>query len=465
MEEGKFGTTCTTCGLPTTMCCSRCRAAPYCSRACQIAAWPEHKLRCQQAQKSRRTSFAAETSRTPVPNREPTPPVPNREPTPPKVVSDLQADVLVVAALPGPLPTDVVASVLCFLPLRARCQALRIGRDWRDTGDSNGMVWTDVDYAPGKAHFDETTETILHRASGRVIRFATNNIRVVRGPIGPLMRLLALNVRLVDVTLTGCRLISGAALLEHLPPSVEQLRIDGCSINPEQLGLLRERLPALRTIDVAECCACASVLAPAIRCAGTDCDVNACSNCAADDAIDEWEQCCDACDEYMCPGCFDISSPLCSCSECETSVRINCMSKRPLVFCSECQVTVCFDCLPKRPMMNCSECFKVMCVDCLPKCKQPMMHCSECFDMVCLDCMPKKPLLHCSQCFTMICLDCLPKAKTPLMNCCACFDMVCIECFDKAPLSLLDDGFEMVCMPCLEKDPALRARVGNGFDY
>lgn len=444
MEEGKFGTACTTCGLPTTMHCSRCRAEPYCSKACQVAAWPEHKLRCQQAQKPRPCS-ATETPRAPVPNR---------EPTPPEVVSDLHADVLVVAALPGPLPTDVVANVLCFLPLRARCQALRIGRDWRDTGNSNGMVWTDVDYAPGKAHFDETTETILRRASGRVFRFAANNIRVVTSAskgFGPLMRLLALNVRLVDVTLTGCRLISGAALLEHLPPSVEQLRIDGCNINPEQLGLLRERLPVLRTIDVAECCACATVLAPAIRCAGTGCDVNACSNCTADDAIDEWEQCCDACDEYMCPECFDPTTALFGCDECETTVRSCCLGKdgKYMSFCSECCTSMCGSCMheTKKHMSFCETCCTDMCEDCMAKTKKYPIFCETCSTVMCEDCMRKtnKYPSFCGTCCTVVCEDCAQKCDSQM--------------------AMLDDGCEMACMACLEKDPALRARVGDGFDY
>ncbi len=31
-----------------TMCCSRCRSAHYCSRDCQVADWPRHKLYCQE---------------------------------------------------------------------------------------------------------------------------------------------------------------------------------------------------------------------------------------------------------------------------------------------------------------------------------------------------------------------------------------------------------------------------------
>ena len=42
---------CSQCGTPATKKCSRCRAASYCSAACQRYAWPQHKSACARAAK------------------------------------------------------------------------------------------------------------------------------------------------------------------------------------------------------------------------------------------------------------------------------------------------------------------------------------------------------------------------------------------------------------------------------
>jgi hypothetical protein len=39
-------TTCAACGEPATKRCAQCRGETYCSRACQLRQWPQHKKLC-----------------------------------------------------------------------------------------------------------------------------------------------------------------------------------------------------------------------------------------------------------------------------------------------------------------------------------------------------------------------------------------------------------------------------------
>ena len=47
---------CHVCGVPSSLMCSRCKAATYCSQTCQRAAWRDHKLLCVSIEQARPTT-------------------------------------------------------------------------------------------------------------------------------------------------------------------------------------------------------------------------------------------------------------------------------------------------------------------------------------------------------------------------------------------------------------------------
>ena len=53
--------TCANCGLapPKPVCCTRCLAAWYCDRPCQLACYAQHKKPCKRAAKARAAAKAA----------------------------------------------------------------------------------------------------------------------------------------------------------------------------------------------------------------------------------------------------------------------------------------------------------------------------------------------------------------------------------------------------------------------
>lgn len=60
LERHEGTPTCDACGLPSSGLkrCTGCRAARYCSKGCQVAAWPSHKAACKAAQQAAAGSSA-----------------------------------------------------------------------------------------------------------------------------------------------------------------------------------------------------------------------------------------------------------------------------------------------------------------------------------------------------------------------------------------------------------------------